>query len=144
MLNQVSKYALLVLVVVLLILLVSGNLLSSHPLVIIVQLLALGLAVWARRSFQAGQFSIGAEPTGGAMLASGPYQFIRHPMYAAALLLVWAGIFAHLSFLTVLAGLLLTVAIAARVMTEEQLLRARFPEYAAHAGKTKRLIPFII
>ena len=140
----ISKIALLILIIALLYLLISGNLLSYSPFVIAGQLLAVGLAVWARRSFQAGQFSIHAEPLEGSMLRTGPYRYIRHPMYTFGLLLVWLSAAGHFSFTTVLIGLTVTGVIAVRIVTEEQFLSERFPEYAAYAQRTRRIIPFVV
>jgi protein-S-isoprenylcysteine O-methyltransferase Ste14 len=44
----------------------------------------------------------------------------------------------------VLIGLIVTGVIAVRIVTEEQFLRARYPDYAEYSHKTKRIIPFII
>ena len=140
----ISKFALLILIMAILYLLISGNLLSRSPFIIAGQLLALGLGIWARQSFQAGQFTIHAEPVAGPLLLTGPYHFIRHPMYTFALLFVWTSILGHLSLVTVVVGLLVTSAIAIRIVTEEQFLRARFPDYVEYSGQTKRIIPFII
>jgi len=140
----VSKFALLILIIAILYLLISRSLLSPSPFVIVGQLLAIALSIWARRSFQTGQFSIDAEPAEGTLLATGPYQFIRHPMYTSALLFVWSSILGHLSFITVIMGLMVTSVIAVRIVTEEQFLRTRFPDYAEYSHKTKRIIPFII
>ncbi len=144
MTNVISKSALLILAAAILYLLISGNLLSPSLLVIVGQLVAIALSIWARRSFQAGQFNIHAEPREGSMLSSGPYQYIRHPMYAAALLLIWISVIGHLSAATVIVGIVVTAAIAVRITTEDQLLRASFPAYAAYADATKRVIPFVI
>lgn len=75
MLKLIAKFALSILIVAILYLLISGNLLSSSPFVIAAQLVAVALSVWARRSFQAGQSSIFAEPKEGPLLSNGPYQF---------------------------------------------------------------------
>ena len=144
MIKLISKFALLILIVAVLYLLISGNLLSRSPLIITGQLLAVALGIWARRSFQGEQFSIHAEPVAGSLLLTGPYHFIRHPMYTFALLFVWTSILGHLSLITVAIGLIVTGVIAIRIVTEEQFLRARFPDYAEYSGKTKRIIPFII
>jgi protein-S-isoprenylcysteine O-methyltransferase Ste14 len=144
LMKLISKFALLVLIMAILYLLISGNLLSGSPLIISGQLLAIALGIWARQSFQKGQFNIHAEPAAGPLLLTGPYQFIRHPMYAFALLLVWISILGHLSFITVAVGLMVTGVIAVRIVTEEQLLRARYPDYAEYARQTRRIIPFII
>lgn len=144
MVKTISKFSLLILIVALLYLLISGNLLSTSPLVIAAQIFAVVLGIWARRSFQSSQFSIHAEPKDGMLMLKGPYQFIRHPMYAAALLFVWSGILGHLSALTVIVGLIVTGLIAVRIHTEEQLLLEHFPDYAEYSRRTRRIIPFII
>ena len=144
MANVISKLALLILGGATLYLLVSGNLLSPSLLVISGQLLAVALSIWARRSFQAGQFSIHAEPNEGPLLRTGPYQFIRHPMYAAALLLLWSSIFGHLSLITISIGFIVTGVIIIRIMTEDEFLRTRFPDYVEYSQTTKRIIPLII
>lgn len=140
----ISKFALLITIVGIVVLLVSGNLFSSSLLVIVGQALAVGLAVWARRSFQNGQFTIHAEPVKKALLLAGPYRWIRHPMYAAMLLLVWAGVLGHWWWGTAVIGLIITSVIAVRMMTEETFLRASYPDYVDYADKTKRIIPFVI
>lgn len=142
--ESVSKIALVVLIVAMLTLLLSGNLLSLSPLVVAGQLLAVAIGVWARRSFMAGQFSVHAEPGEGQLLSNGPYRYIRHPMYAAALLLVWSGILGHISPITVAIGVITTVVIAIRITVEEQFLRTRYPGYGEYTHKTKRVIPLLV
>jgi len=58
--------------------------------------------------------------------------------------LVWVSILGHLSITTVVVGLILTGVIAIRIVTEEQFLRARYPDYVEYSRKSKRIIPFII
>lgn len=144
MMKLISKFALLVTILAILYLLISGNLFTRSPFVIAGQVLAVALSIWSRRSFRAGQFSIHAEPVGGTLLSSGPYRVIRHPMYAAALLLIWSSILEHLSILNVVVGVIVTGTVAIRIITEEQLLRARYPDYVEYSRKTKRIIPFVI
>ena len=140
----ISKFALLILVIAILYLLISANLLSPSPLIIAGQLSAIALGIWARRSFLGGRFSIHAEPVERPLLSIGPYRFIRHPMYTAALLLVWSSILGHFSLLNVGIGLIVTVNIAIRIVTEERFLRTRYPDYAEYSRKTRRIIPFVI
>ncbi|MAT97200.1 MAG: hypothetical protein CL608_08660 [Anaerolineaceae bacterium] len=139
----ISQTALLVLVVAIFFLLLTASLFSRSPLVIAGQVLAVLLAIWARRSFGATQFSIHAAPAGGGVISAGPYRFIRHPMYAAALLLIWASILGHVSPLHVAIGVLVTAVILIRITAEETLLQTSYPDYQNYAGKTKRVIPFV-
>ncbi|MGD8632991.1 MAG: methyltransferase [Anaerolineales bacterium] len=142
--KMVSKFALTVLGIAFLYLLISGNLFSRSVFVIAGQLLAIALGIWSRQSFQAGQFNIHSEPIGGQLIRTGPYQFIRHPMYAAALLLLWSSIIGHLSAITIVVGMVVTIVVAIRIMTEDQLLLAWFPDYAEYSRTTKRIVPFIL
>lgn len=144
MMKLIARFALPVLLVALLYLLITGNLLSTSPFVIAAQLIAVALSIWARRSFQVEQFSVHAEPKAGPRLSTGPYHYIRHPMYATALLLLWSSILGHWSLMSVMVGLLVTGVVAVRIVAEEQFLYAHFADYAEYAHKTKRLIPFLI
>lgn len=121
----------------------TGSLLSWSPFVIGAQVAAIGLNVWARRSFQKGTFRVSAAPAGGSMIQLGPYRVIRHPMYAAALLFIWAAVISHASNLTLSIGVAVTVVCVARIIAEERLLSVQYPEYADYARSTKALVPFV-
>ena len=122
---------------------VTGNLFVSSPFVIAAQASAVGLSVWARRSFQKGTFRVTAAPGGGSIIRRGPYRFIRHPMYSAALLFVWAAVVSHLSVLTLAIGIAVTAVVIARVIAEERLLGAQYPEYHDYARSTRALLPYV-
>ena len=143
MMKIISKFALPISILAGLYLLITGNLFSIN-LFLVVQVLAIALMPWARRSFQPGQFNIHAEPKEGQMISSGPYQFIRHPMYASALIIIWSGVLGHFTYLNFVIGVIVTVVISIRIMIEEQYLRAHYPGYLDFSRKTKMIIPFII
>jgi len=122
---------------------VSHGLFSLTPVVLTLQVVAVLLMIWARMTFKGRSFHLSASPTEGGLVTSGPYHFIRHPIYAAALLFVWAGVGGNFSTSCVLFGLVLSLGAAARIICEEHLVRIRYPEYDQYAAKTKRLIPFV-
>jgi protein-S-isoprenylcysteine O-methyltransferase Ste14 len=138
-----SPLPLLLVIAAIVILGVSGNLFSRSPIVIAVQAAAVVLNIWARSSFRRGTFRVTAEPGAPALITSGPFRFIRHPMYSAALILIWAGVLSHLSAMTLVVGAAVTAICGYRVVVEEQLLRAAYPEYLEYSRTTKALIPFI-
>jgi protein-S-isoprenylcysteine O-methyltransferase Ste14 len=143
MMKLISRFFFPLFLVAILFLLISGNLLSRSPFVIALQILALALGIWARRTFQSGQFSTGAETREGQLLRTGPYQFIRHPIYAIVLILLWSSVLGHPSLLTVLVSVIVTGVTIIRLVTEEEFLRERYPDYSEYSRKTKRIIPFI-
>jgi protein-S-isoprenylcysteine O-methyltransferase Ste14 len=127
----------------LLLLLLNRGLLSPHPAVIGFQLAAVALMIWARRTFGRRSFHLSASPTEGGLVTSGPYRFIRHPIYASILLLIWAGLLANVSIPNLLCGMLVLGGALVRILCEEHLVRMQYPEYEAYAASTKRLIPFV-
>lgn len=140
----INRFALLAVIAALAVLAATNSLFSSSPLVIAAQLLALGLAVWARRSFPTGTFRVEAAPAAAALIRRGPYRLIRHPMYAATLLFVWAAVLAHLSAMTLAVAIALTGVVAARIVLEERVLRERYPEYADYARASKAVLPYLL
>ena len=139
-----SPLPLLVVVVAIAVLGVTGNLFAASPFVITAQVTAVALNVWARISFPRGTFRVTAAPGDASIIMRGPYRFIRHPMYSAALVFIWAGVASHLSVLTLTIGIAVTAVIIARVIVEERLLRAKYPEYLDYSRSTKALIPFVL
>ena len=78
------------------------------------------------------------------LVTAGPYRFIRHPMYTSLHCLAM-GIF--LKHITLLSGLLMTVAILALYTTaifeERENLRNFGEEYDAYMHHTRRFIPYV-
>ncbi len=141
-----SLVATLVLVASIAFLYLSGSLLAKLTAGIALQIAAAVLMLWARITFGARSFHATANPTEGGLVTRGPYRFWRHPIYAAVLLFVWTGVFtqgAPPSFIAILLAAAATLAVAARIYSEELLLNASFPGYAEYAARTKRVIPFV-
>ena len=141
-----SIVATLVLVAAVMLLLRQQTLLARHPIGRVMQGLAVALMLWARWTFGRRSFHAAADPTEGGLVTTGPYRYWRHPIYAAVLLFVWAGVLAQGTLPAMLAVLLAataTVATGVRIHAEEVALRTAFPAYAAYARSTSRLIPFV-
>lgn len=117
---------------------------SPNPLVILAQAAAVGLITWARITFGRRSFHVAANPTLGGLVTSGPYRYIRHPIYTAMCLFAGASIVAHASLATAACGLLMAAAAAMRMYCEETLLVQSYPEYIQYAARTRRMIPFLL
>jgi protein-S-isoprenylcysteine O-methyltransferase Ste14 len=117
---------------------------GAGPITITIQVVAALLMAWARLTFGIRSFHGTANPTTGGLVTTGPYRYIRHPIYAAILYFFWAGIAAHPSLVTLAAGLLATAFTAVRIVAEEKLLVTMYPEYRAYARVTKRVVPFVL
>lgn len=119
------------------------RLFSASLLVLVPQALATALIIWARITFGRRSFHAAANPTEGGLVTSGPYQYIRHPIYTGVCLFATAGVGAHLSGEAVLLCALIWVGAIIRMRCEEQLLLAKYPEYRQYAAATARMIPSV-
>jgi protein-S-isoprenylcysteine O-methyltransferase Ste14 len=139
-----SAFPLLVVISAVVALAATGSLFASSPWIVAVQAAAIGLSVWARRSFPSGTFRVVAAPGSPSVIRRGPYRLIRHPMYAAVLLFIWTAILSHLRPVTLAIGIVVTVIVLLRVIAEERVLRANYPDYREYARSTRALIPFLV
>ena len=143
-LERASLAATAVLVIAMVTLLARHALFANSPGPIAVQVAAGLLMLWARLTFGGRSFHAAANPTAGGVVTTGPYRFFRHPIYAAILYFVWAGVLSHASVLNTLLAAAATAMVAVRIAAEERLLLTRYPEYASYAARTKRVIPFLL
>lgn len=89
-----------------------------------------------------GNFNIRPEVKDGARLVThGIYARVRHPMYAAVLLVMLAALALDARPWRIGAWGALAAVLLAKAAREERYLLARFPEYAAYRARTHRLIP---
>ncbi|HEX4091416.1 MAG TPA: isoprenylcysteine carboxylmethyltransferase family protein [Trebonia sp.] len=104
----------------------------------------LALAVWARLHLGRNwgmPMTRRAEPE---LVTSGPYRFIRHPIYTGLLIAMLGSVLVNN-----LLGLIVVAALVAYFYycgtVEERNLAAAFPSaYPEYRGRTKMLIPFVL
>ena len=84
------------------------------------------------------------EERGQTVVSSGPYKYVRHPMYSGFLLFfVGMPLLLGSAFGLLLAPVLIGV-IARRAVLEERLLRKELPGYDAYMAQVKyRFIPYV-
>jgi protein-S-isoprenylcysteine O-methyltransferase Ste14 len=120
-----------------------GVLFTAQPIAIALQVIAVGLMVWARVTFGRRSFHAAANPTAGGLVTTGPYRIIRHPIYTAACLFGWGPIIVHWSVVSIAFGILLLLGALMRMICEEQLVKQKYPEYVKYAKVTKRMVPYL-
>jgi protein-S-isoprenylcysteine O-methyltransferase Ste14 len=108
--------------------------------------LALGALVgaWTLTANRPGNFSIFPEPRAKARLVtSGPYRFVRHPMYLAVLLLALGCAAGWRTWIHAIAFVVLAIVLHRKAGLEERYLLAQFPDYRGYLERTPRILPFV-
>lgn len=106
--------------------------------------IGLGVGLWAIVTIRIGNFNVTPDvKQNGQLVQTGPYQFIRHPMYLALLLVTLALVCSQFSLLRLGIWMVLLVDLVVKMAFEEQLLAAHFTNYTHYQRRTYRLIPFI-
>jgi len=143
MLRMISVVGLLLMIAGMCGLIATRSLISAAPVVIVPQIAAFALMVWARVTLGSRSFHASADPTEGGIVTSGPYRFVRHPIYTAVCLFVFAGALAHFSLVAAGFALLVLLGSIGRMLCEERLLLQRYPDYADYAVRTRRMCPLV-
>jgi protein-S-isoprenylcysteine O-methyltransferase Ste14 len=74
---------------------------------------------------------------------TGPYRYVRHPVYSGGLLLAFGWALMRQSWLTLFYGAALLVFLDFKSRHEERWLLERFPEYAEYRRRVRKLVPFL-
>ena len=79
------------------------------------------------------------------LVHTGPYRFMRHPIYTSMLLqLIGTGVMISIPWLVPIALVFFIIGTEIRIRIEEKLLAAQFPqEFAAYRRATPAYIPFM-
>lgn len=106
--------------------------------------LGIGLAVWARRYLGRNWGMPMSHKENPELATTGPYAYIRHPIYAGVLLaILGSALAASLAWLIIFAVAAVYFIYSAK--TEERMALAEFPDaYPAYMARTKMLIPFVL
>jgi protein-S-isoprenylcysteine O-methyltransferase Ste14 len=105
-------------------------------------MVAVLLAGWAFSTNRPGNFNIHPKPkAGGRLITSGPYGWIRHPMYTSFLLGAWAMAWTAASDEAWLAWCALALVLWLKSRLEERWLLEQHPGYAHYREQTKRFVP---
>lgn len=108
------------------------------------------LATLGAALFLAGVFRLGRGLTplpypkdGAALVQSGAYGIVRHPLYSGGLAIALGWALAVRGWLTLGYVLVLFALLDFKSRREERWLAAKHPEYAAYRQRVRKLIPFL-
>ena len=80
-------------------------------------------------------------PEARRLVVTGPYRFVRHPLYATEMICMLGLVIQFTLWPAMIVFLIQLLIQLERMRIEEQLLNRTFPEYERYASNTARLIP---
>ena len=104
--------------------------------------LALAAVAWLLVSVLALGRCFGVLPEARGLVTRGPYRLVRHPVYLGEIAACTGLLLGAFSAWNVGCFVVLCAAQWVRMGLEERALEQTFPEYAAYAARTPRLIPW--
>ena len=110
----------------------------------IIIFLGCAILLWARQEMGKNNFRVQPIPKDSAQLiTSGPFKYIRHPIYTALLLAMLAITINANTWIAYILWIMLFADLYFKLQFEEKFLKEKFPEYEEYIRRTKRLIPWI-
>ena len=120
--------------------------LSLHvpgSITLVIAALAAMLGVWVLWFNKLGNWSVLPQPLADAQLIkTGPYAWMRHPMYTTVLLACFVFVLHNLNLINLLAWCALLLVLNVKARYEERLLKKAMDEYADYMQSvTSRFLP---
>ena len=105
-------------------------------------MIGLLIGLWALVHNRLGNFNIRPDIKHGCvMVNSGPYRFVRHPMYTSVLFMMLGVLIAAPTLLEMIFFIALFLVLSAKALREERLWCDHHQGYTAYKNGTKMFIP---
>ena len=82
-------------------------------------------------------------PQARSVVQTGPYRWVKHPLYLSEEIVILGVVLQYLTPATVIVLVLHISVQVCRILYEEDLLRRNFPEYSSYEASRWRLIPYV-
>jgi len=110
-----------------------------------IEVAGVAFAIWAREHLGhlwSGRVTL---KEGHRIVQTGPYRFVRHPIYTGILFGIVGDVLVRGNVAAVVGFALIVAGLARKMAIEEALLSTRFgAEYDAYRSKVRAIIPFIL
>ncbi|WP_419770816.1 MAG: methyltransferase family protein [Candidatus Marinarcus sp.] len=126
------------------ILLLSDGSITDNGLSLLLCVIGFGIGIWALINNDIYNFNITPElKESGRLIRKGPYEYSRHPMYLALMIIMLGVSIATNEFFYYLIFLALVFVLYLKAVREEYLWNKKSYEYAKYQKRTKMFVPFL-
>lgn len=109
-----------------------------------VQVASIILLIWTWIHLHPGKFHILPDVMKDAkLITTGPFRFIRHPMYLGLFLYLLPLVIEYFSYLRLAVLIIFVINMIIKMYYEEKLMLLKFPQYAEYMKHSKRIVPYI-
>ena len=109
----------------------------------LLSVIGVSTAIWARVHLGRDWSPRPAMKVDHKLVTSGPYAYVRHPIYTGVILMAFGAAFTG-SFFGIGIFVIASIVYVSRIWREERIMLELFPnEYPEYQKRTKRLIPFV-
>lgn len=122
---------------------VTGTVIPSNIILLIFEIVFVLFGLWAMLEMKF-RFNIFPELLkNSTLVTSGPFRFVRHPIYSAGVFISLIWIINDFSITRFAVWIFLVIILNIKIYFEEIILSKEFPMYNEYKWKTKKLIPLI-
>lgn len=122
---------------------INGKVLPENIFLLIAEILLCIAGLWCALLLNKN-FSVLPAPVENAkLIKSGPYKYVRHPIYTVVILLALIWIMGKFSLVNFAVFISLIIIFIVKMNYEENFLKKKFPDYEDYVSESKKLIPFI-
>lgn len=115
---------------------------ALHPAGLAVAACGGVIGAWSLTANRPGNFNVRPDPkAGGHLVTTGPYRYVRHPMYVAVLVFGAGMATAHGEVWRWGCLVLLALVLDRKAVREERALGTKYPAYGDYAARTGRFLP---
>jgi len=127
-------------------LIVTGPVFPGSFTLMIFYIAGLILGIWSILAMGIGNINAGPDPLPeGRLVSRGPYAVIRHPMYAAILLVFIPLLIDHFTIPRLFIMMLLIINLLLKIRYEEKQMNLSFcKKYSEYSAGTWQLIPYVL
>jgi protein-S-isoprenylcysteine O-methyltransferase Ste14 len=124
--------------------LATGPFIAHTLLTVIFELFSIFIGLWAIHAMSNSRLNIFPDIRPGAVIiTTGPYKYVRHPMYLAVILFTASLLADHFTCFRLIIFIVLLTDLLFKIEYEEKKLNEAFSDYRQYRKHSGKLIPFI-